>query len=699
MAILPIFNTAATYALSRFGTKGATKKALDAATPQRSYLTPSADKQYGPSVPEGFDYSKVSTPQTASTVNTAISSTPTGRKLGPSEYANLRQQYGVGESNFGQYFERDNSGNIYLKNKGTQPPTYSASPITTPSTAPTSTAPTTATTTPTRTSSNLLSDPSFLKKTAENKLTELQKNYLSTLTPSAEETAAQQQLTDFLGSTELGISGLEGQGRGIPLSLVRGQQAKLQEQANIKAQTLQNQIANYQAARAAAGDVYSAELDFEKQRLEREVQAQQQEQALQTSMLSAGYTPVDPASVTDANSVVQIGGQTFLKPSPESKIYEIGDSLIEYSPGGVAKIVYSAPSSGGDGFTLSAGQTRYSADGTPIAHASETIDSGYDSTTGTYTVKPEDAQKINQQIASSDAYKALNTASTLESSIENLETLIAGLEGSGNRFFGKEAGQLSTAYNTLMLQAKEFFNLGVLNGPDLEILKSIVPSPNEISLKGGTTAGLEQMRKMINDTVKARYNDLVTQYSGYDLNQITNLQNVERKYRENVYGNLLRIGEDNGGISQQEYDDLIEEMNQSFTRDPGMSQKGLESLSSFKTAIATQESGQRYNAIGPATSKGNRAYGKYQVMDFNIPSWTKAALGRSLTTQEFLNSPEAQEAVADYKFNEYFKKYGNWEDVASVWFSGRPVSQAGNSSDVTGTTVPNYVRNIISMMS
>lgn len=120
-------------------------------------------------------------------------------------------------------------------------------------------------------------------------------------------------------------------------------------------------------------------------------------------------------------------------------------------------------------------------------------------------------------------------------------------------------------------------------------------------------------------------------------------------------------------------------------------------LPHFMEALAKQESGGRYNAVGPKTSKGDRAYGKYQIMGANLPSWTKEALGQVLTPQEFLNSPEAQEAVASYKFQQYYSKYGNWQDVASVWFSGRPLS--GNTSkDVTGTSVPQYVRNVMSNM-
>jgi hypothetical protein len=107
-------------------------------------------------------------------------------------------------------------------------------------------------------------------------------------------------------------------------------------------------------------------------------------------------------------------------------------------------------------------------------------------------------------------------------------------------------------------------------------------------------------------------------------------------------------------------------------------------------ALGTIESSGNYHAIGPVTQKGNRAYGKYQVMDFNIPSWTKEVLGTSMTPQEFLSNPDAQEAVAAAKMQSYYDKHGTWEDAASIWFSGRPLSKAGNASDGFNT-VPEYV--------
>jgi hypothetical protein len=111
-----------------------------------------------------------------------------------------------------------------------------------------------------------------------------------------------------------------------------------------------------------------------------------------------------------------------------------------------------------------------------------------------------------------------------------------------------------------------------------------------------------------------------------------------------------------------------------------------------KYASGSIESGGRYNAVGPVTNSGDRAFGKYQVMGANIPSWTKEALGRSMTPAEFLASPEAQERVFETYFGKSVAKYGNPADAASVWFSGRPLAKAGNASDVLGMTVPQYVQ-------
>lgn len=120
-------------------------------------------------------------------------------------------------------------------------------------------------------------------------------------------------------------------------------------------------------------------------------------------------------------------------------------------------------------------------------------------------------------------------------------------------------------------------------------------------------------------------------------------------------------------------------------------------LEKISQAIGQFESGGNYKAIGKVTANGDRAYGKYQVMGKNIPSWTKEALGKSMTIKEFLASPKAQDKVAHSRMGKLLAQYGNISDVASVWFSGRPMKKAGNARDVNNTTVPKYIKNVISI--
>jgi hypothetical protein len=56
-------------------------------------------------------------------------------------------------------------------------------------------------------------------------------------------------------------------------------------------------------------------------------------------------------------------------------------------------------------------------------------------------------------------------------------------------------------------------------------------------------------------------------------------------------------------------------------------------------------------------------------MPENWPSWSQeAGLGRNAP-----RTPENQRKVARFKMQQYYNTYGNWEDVAAVWYSGQPL--------------------------
>ncbi|RYG42369.1 hypothetical protein EON68_01910, partial [archaeon] len=50
--------------------------------------------------------------------------------------------------------------------------------------------------------------------------------------------------------------------------------------------------------------------------------------------------------------------------------------------------------------------------------------------------------------------------------------------------------KMGTAYNNMMLQAKEAYNLGVLNGPDYDILQSVVADPTKLGALPKSTDAL-----------------------------------------------------------------------------------------------------------------------------------------------------------------------------------------------------------------
>ncbi|MER9665558.1 hypothetical protein [Mesorhizobium sp. M0203] len=127
------------------------------------------------------------------------------------------------------------------------------------------------------------------------------------------------------------------------------------------------------------------------------------------------------------------------------------------------------------------------------------------------------------------------------------------------------------------------------------------------------------------------------------------------------------------------------------TRSP-LGAVGTGSMAAYASAIRSIESAGSggYSALGPWTN-GDRAYGAYQVMGNNIPSWSKDALGKSLTPDQFLADPAAQDAIFQKQFGKYLSKYGNPQDAASAWFTGGPLKSGAGATDVLGTSGSVYV--------
>ena len=120
-------------------------------------------------------------------------------------------------------------------------------------------------------------------------------------------------------------------------------------------------------------------------------------------------------------------------------------------------------------------------------------------------------------------------------------------------------------------------------------------------------------------------------------------------------------------------------------------------MATFADAISQIESGGNYGILGPATKGGDRAYGAYQIMGSNIGPWTKEVLGAPMSPQEFLASPQAQDAVFSTKFGQYVNKYGP-DGAARAWFAGPGNMNNPNASD-GNTTVAQYADKFRSLMA
>jgi hypothetical protein len=49
-------------------------------------------------------------------------------------------------------------------------------------------------------------------------------------------------------------------------------------------------------------------------------------------------------------------------------------------------------------------------------------------------------------------------------------------------------------------------------------------------------------------------------------------------------------------------------------------------------------------------------------------------------------SQSAQDMIFNHRFGGLVKQYGNPQDAASAWFTGRPLSSGGNARDLFGTS-------------
>ena len=108
--------------------------------------------------------------------------------------------------------------------------------------------------------------------------------------------------------------------------------------------------------------------------------------------------------------------------------------------------------------------------------------------------------------------------------------------------------------------------------------------------------------------------------------------------------------------------------------DTGKSYGGV-SLDKTRNSIIGNESGGNYSAVNPHS--GALGYG--QVMPENVPSWSRAALGYTVSQRQFLANPSLQMKVINHRFESMMSDlhaagYRGEELIrrtASIWYSGQ----------------------------
>lgn len=112
----------------------------------------------------------------------------------------------------------------------------------------------------------------------------------------------------------------------------------------------------------------------------------------------------------------------------------------------------------------------------------------------------------------------------------------------------------------------------------------------------------------------------------------------------------------------------------------------------WRAAIKSIESAGSgdYAAVGPRHPKLGRALGAYQVMEANVGPWSEKHLGRRVSVEEFMASPDIQDRIFDGEFGSYVQRFGAPDRAAQAWFAGPGGVGKSDRKDSLGTSVGAY---------
>jgi hypothetical protein len=183
------------------------------------------------------------------------------------------------------------------------------------------------------------------------------------------------------------------------------------------------------------------------------------------------------------------------------------------------------------------------------------------SATGKIITTPKKAVDFGSNIQAKDEFKSIQKSISSLNYLNNFAKKF-NETGATSIFTPFDESALKPLYNSAVLDLKEFFNLGVLSGPDLEQIKGILPDPtshafNPLAAKA-TENGINAIKSNINEALDQRFSNLYSQYSAYDIKSIPQLESVTKNYiraKAQVDPKTAKLISDNPNLS---IEDLIQ---------------------------------------------------------------------------------------------------------------------------------------------
>lgn len=386
-------------------------------------------------------------------------------------------------------------------------------------------------------------------------LVALRQKYLGQFAPSDEE----RSLADKIAMTSETIAGLEGQGRGISLDMVRGQQGALRSKGLAP---LEARLGALVGARQAEASQTGAMLGFAEKDAERAAtQAQASKQQLQTLAQTAAQNGATAEQVQailasgDYNTALQTA-TPFLSAKQKQDLISVSAGSTLYDPA-TGEAVYTAPKGGGDDWA----NTRL----TPEEAAKRGVAFGttYGELEGTMLEDPETKAKKQESQAIIDG-----SSTAFEDKLNLIDEIMSskGLSGTvGTRWFNRlTPGKLDKAEKKVFLAQVEQLvdvetlnklieikqqggSLGAISDAELRILQSSATAISKYIEKdkdGNPTGNIKISEKLFEDEVnklKDKTMAAVVRLHGFaDLNHLKDVVGGEEE--------LNRAVEEMGGI-------------------------------------------------------------------------------------------------------------------------------------------------------